>query len=113
MGEEMITDDRLSRALQYLAETDEPCAKARGLLAGLERQEKTVKSIALLETSGQKLTISEREAVAYSSSAYREHTQKIADATTDYETMRNRRLTAEMIVEVWRSMNANRRRGNV
>ena len=109
----MINEEKLQKALTYLAETDVPCAKARGLLAGFERQEKTIKAIAFLDSTGTKLTMAEREAMAYSSPAYREHTQKIADATTDYEIMRNRRLTAELIVEVWRSMNANRRHGNV
>lgn len=109
----MINEEKLQKALDYLATTDEPCAKARGLLAGLERQEKTVKAIAFLDTAGQKLTVAEREAVAYSHSTYREHTQKIADATADFETMRNKRLTAELIVEVWRSINASRRKGNI
>ena len=109
----MISDEKLQKALTYLAETDEPCAKARGYLAGLERLEKTIKAVEMLEGAGLKLTIAEREARAYSSSAFREHTQKIENATADFETMRNRRLTAELIVEVWRTISANQRRGNI
>lgn len=106
----MISDDKLQKALIYLAETDEPCAKARGLLAGLDRQEKTIKSVAFLDAVGK---VAEREASAYISQAFCEHITKIENATVDYETMRNKRMTAELIVEVWRSENANRRRGNV
>lgn len=106
----MISDDKLQKALIYLAETDESCAKARGLLAGLDRQAKTVKAVEFLNSPG---NVSERNEMAYSSQRYVDHTIKIENATVDYEIMRNKRLTAELIVEVWRSENANRRRGNV
>lgn len=106
----MITVDKLQRAMEYLADTDKPCARARALQDGLNRQEKTIKSVAFLESKG---TVAEREALAYTSTAFIDHTIKIENATIDYETIRNRRLTAELIVEVWRSENANRRQGNI
>ena len=107
----VISDEKLQKALTYLVETDESCARARGLLAGLERQEKTVKALEFLKHPA--LKIAEREALAYASARYREHCEEISNAMADYEIMRNRRLTAELIVEVWRSENANRRKGNV
>ena len=106
----MISPDRLQQALTYLATTDEPCAKAKAYLTGLEEQSKTVFGMAYLQSNG---TVEERKARAYVSEAYKEHIKKIEDATADYETMRNKRLTQELIVEVWRSINANRRHGNV
>lgn len=106
----MISDERLQKSLCYLSETDEPCARSKSLMIGLENQLKTVKSIAFLNTTG---TMAEREAYAYSHETYKTHVVALEKATYDYEAMRNKRLTEEMIVECWRSLNANRRKGNV
>lgn len=107
---EIVSDERVQKALSYLALTDEKCAKAKSLMLGLEHQLKTVKSVVYMQSEG---TVAERDATAYSSQEYREHVQKLEDATYDYELMRNKRLTEELIVECWRSVNANRRRGNM
>lgn len=106
----MISADRLQKALTYLAETDERAAKAKALLTGLEESTKTIKSIEFLKSGG---TNGEREATAFASPAYREHTKKIEDATYDYELMRNKRVTETLLIEVWRSLNASRRQGNI
>lgn len=106
----MISEERLSKALTYLAETDEKCAKAKAYYMGLDEQTKTIKAGEFLKHDG---TVAEREATAYASSAYREHLEKVQNANADYETMRNKRLTEELIVEVWRSLNSQRRKGNL
>jgi hypothetical protein len=106
----LISEDRLTQALKYLAITDEPCAKAKALLTGLEEQSKTVFAIAYLNAAG---TVEERKSRAYVSETYKEHLKKIEDATYDFELMRNKRNTESTIVECWRSMNANRRVGNL
>lgn len=107
----MISNDRLQKALTYLAETDDKCAKAKSLMVGLESQMKTVKAVAFLQADAK--TATEREAIAYASETYQQHIAKLESATYDYETMRNKRLTEELVVECWRSINANRRNGNV
>lgn len=106
----MITEQRLTQALRYLAETDEPAAKARALMEGLSEQRKTVRAIGFLESSG---TRDERESSAYVSSDYRDHVKRYEDAVYEYEAIRNKRMTEALIVEVWRSEQANRRAGNV
>jgi len=106
----MISTDRLQRALTYLAETDEKCAKAKAYLSGLEEQTKTIFGMEYLQVSG---PVEERKAKAYVSKPYQDHLAKIVEATTDYEIMRNKRLTEELIVDVWRSINAARRTGNI
>lgn len=107
----MISADRLQKALEYLATTDGPCAQAKALMVGLQEQLKSVRAIAFIEAQGG--TVTEREARAFASLAYQSHIQKLQDATADYETMRNKRLTEELIVEVFRTLSANQRRGNV
>lgn len=101
-------DVRVERAVNYLAETDEPAAKAHTLYDGLERQTKTIAGLAFKGTTG---TVAEREATAHTSESYQAHLKKIEDAQLDWEIYRNRRNTAEMLIEYWRSLNANRRQG--
>lgn len=107
----MISPDRLQKALTYLAETDEPCARARSLMMGLEKQEKTVLAMQFLGvTSG---TVEERKAKAQATPQYQNWRETYEAAVLDFELYRNKRTTEELIVEVWRSVNANRRHGNV
>ncbi|MEW8119893.1 MAG: hypothetical protein AB2792_22250 [Candidatus Thiodiazotropha sp.] len=106
----MINEDRLQKALVYLAETDEEAAKARAYMIGLEKNEKTIIGIEYLKTQG---TVPERDARARKSEAYEQWKSDYENAVADYELYRNKRHTEELIVEVWRSENANRRRGNV
>ena len=108
----MISDERLQKALTYLAETDELAAKAKALVASLEAKKKTVVALAFSAAAG-KGGIGEREHLAHASQEYLDWTEDYENAVVEYETFRNKRRTEESIVEVWRSMNANRRVGNV
>lgn len=107
----MITDEKLQKALSYLAETDEPCAKAKSYLAGTEKQEKTIIAIAFSDCLLR--SVEERKQAAYRCDAYLAWQKKYQEAVYDFEIMRNKRQTAELIVEVWRTLQANQRRGNI
>lgn len=106
----MITDEKVEKALNYMAETDKEFANAHGLLEGLKRQTKTIEGAIFLTTKG---TIPERMAQVHTDQAYIDHTHKISEANYDYELLKTRRNTAELIIEVWRTESANQRRGNV
>lgn len=106
----MITEQRRDKALKYLAETDEPAAKAKARLMGLEDQKKTILATLFQEASG---TQGERLKVAEAHDDYISHINEIAKACYDYEIYRNKRTTEALIVECWRSENANRRAGNI
>ena len=105
-----ISDDRLQKSLIYLSETDEPAAKARALVKALEQRRKTVKAFAFLSASG---TMAEKEAQAYASPEYEEVTEAIENAVADSELYFNKRSTESLVVEVWRTTQANRRSGNI
>ena len=107
----IINEDRLKKALTYLAETDIPAANAKGLSEGLSEQRKSIKAILMLDSN--KKTAVDREADAYAHENYREHISRMENAIADYETYRNKRKTEELIVEVWRTEQANRRKGNI
>lgn len=105
-----ITQQRAEAALSFLADTDESCAAAKALLEGYTLQSKTIRATAFLDAVG---TVGERTARAEVSAAWTEHCKKIESAMLDYETLRNRRNTACMVTDFWRSVNANRRHGNI
>jgi hypothetical protein len=106
----VISADRLQKSLTYLAETDEPCAKAKSLMIGLERQEKTILAMQYLGFTG---TVEERKAKAQATPQYQNWRETYEQAVFDYELMKNKRSTEEMVIECWRSLNANQRRGNI
>lgn len=107
---DIVTEPEVSRALKYLAETDEPCAKAHAYFNAVEHHLKVIKATEYLSADG---TNGEREQKAIASQNYREHLARIEESHADLMVMVNKRKRAELTVEVWRSVNANKRRGNV
>ncbi len=97
-------------ALMYLVNTDEEAAQAKALYNGLEDSKKSVAAIAFMSVGG---SAAERKEKALSSQAYINHIKKIENALLDYETLRNKRSTAALQIEVWRSVNSNRNKGNI
>jgi len=106
----MIREDQVEAALTYLQSTDESCANAKAMMKGLDDQKKIVHSIEVLKHEG---AIGLREKIAYASQAYIDHLDKCKEAVFDYEIENNRRNTSILLIETWRSMNANQRRGNI
>jgi len=104
----MITEQQVEKAIHYLADTDEPCARAKALVKALEHGFKTVAASEFVSFDGPQ---GERQQRAYASQAYKDHTSKYEEAITDYEIMANKRKRAELTIDVWRSINANRRQG--
>ncbi len=107
----MISNERLTKALTYLAETDEECARRLGYYEGLKDQKNTIYSECYADQEGD--TVKDREMGAYRDERYKYHISAIGEARVEYETVRLKRKTEEIIVEAWRSMNANRRVGNI
>ena len=54
----MISEDRLEKAMIYLAHTDEEAAKAKALCKKLEKMERIIRGEAFLRAAG---TVAERE----------------------------------------------------
>lgn len=106
----MISEIRLDKSLSYLATTDEKAATAKAYMIGLEHQEKTILGVQFLSETG---TVAEREAKARASEAYKEWREKYEKAVLDYETVRTKRNTETLMVEVWRTLQANQRKGNI
>ena len=103
----MISEERLEKAMIYLAHTDEEAAKAKALCKKLEKIERIIRGEAFLRANG---TVAEREAKAVTSEQYKEHVAYAENCWVDAELLDNKRHTEEVIVDIWRTMSANLRR---
>ena len=103
----IVSDDTVSKALAYLAEDPHPLALARYELTKCENHTKEIYSIGFLQSSG--TSAAAREADAISDGAYGDAKEMEAEAVKEMERHRARVKAAEMIIEVWRSENANAR----
>jgi len=107
----MITQEDAEKSLDYLKKTDVDAAKARSLLNYLDDTKKTV--LADQYTQLSEGSAADRLKAAEGSAEYILHLGKIRDAALDYELLRNRRKSAELQIEMWRSINSNMKKGNV
>jgi hypothetical protein len=105
----VIDEKRLEKALTYLATTDEPCAALR---ADMERSEFRAKAIrAAVVKLAEGSSAAAREAVADASQEVADAWEAHFRAMHAYHAMANKRSTEAIVVDTWRSMNANRRQG--
>lgn len=104
----MIDESQTEKALNYLASTDESCAKAKGLVKGLEYRLKVTKAIHFLTASG---TVAEKEAASLTSNSYLAMVNQYQDAVIEFETLAAKRERAVLTIDVWRTEQANRRKG--
>ena len=106
----MISQDRLQKALTYLAETDEKCAVSG---VNVERQ-KYMQELIIDRyriTKNKEGTVGYIEALARQDVEYKLATEAMFMSLTDYKKMSAKRKTEELIVDVFRTEAANRRIG--
>ena len=106
----MINYNDAETALNYMVNTDEDFARAKTLQDALYEQKKTIQALEFLKASG---SAAERTQKALASEVYQDHLKKIENAQLDFETLRNKRTSNSSIIEMWRSVNSNQRKGNV
>lgn len=106
----MISEDRLQKALTFLAETDEEFAESKVHMLRLDYALELARKRMFLLAEGNN---EERKAKAEAS----DHVQTVQgtylDSVGAYEKRKAKRATEELIVEVWRTLSANRRQGNI
>jgi hypothetical protein len=102
-----VSDNNVSDALTYLAADPHPFAVARFNVTVAENKAKA-KFAELFLLSGEK-TNDAKKADAESHPEYTDAKQLEADAILELERHRARTRAAEMLLEVWRSENANAR----
>lgn len=97
--------------MNRLAESDEPAAASAAEAEYLERHLKIVFASELLKCS--EGTVAEREAKARNSEAYKAAHEQLKEVKAESLLYKNQRSTDTMRFEYWRSVNANRRQGNM
>ena len=103
---------KVSECLDYLVETDDEYGRLKGELKGLEHRLKATKGVAFIEAKGQGNN-EERKAVVESCGDVMTMVEILENKYIEMETIAAKRKTCELIIEVWRSQNANKRVGNI
>jgi hypothetical protein len=106
----VITEDRLTRALTYLSQTDDECAELKANVARTEYLAKLRESSGFLTAAG---NIEERKANAKQDSTVQTYWEEHFKAVAAYEAVRAKRELEALIVDVWRTTSANRRQGSM
>ena len=105
-----LTETDAHNALMFLVQTDEEAARAKSYYQALDDAKKTIEACEFMKASG---SAGERKQIALSSDEYLLHLSKVENALLDWETLRNKRSTAALQIEMWRSINSNMKKGNI
>ena len=106
----MINYNDAAVALDYLLQTDEEAARTKVVYEALYEQRKTIRAVQFLDAKG---SAAERTEKALASKEYQEHLSLLKDAQIEFEIIRNKRFTKQSIIEMWRSVNSNQKKGNI
>lgn len=102
-----IDEERVGKAMRYLAETDLTYAEAKGALESAEILRKRVRARVFLTAEG---TVADRQARAECDHDSEAADGEYVEAIKRFEELRARRQRAELVVDVWRSLEATRRK---
>ena len=102
----IVNQERVELALDYLNLDPHPLALARKDVTDAENRARQSFARAFLSAEG---SVESRKATAELSSEYRQAKAEESDAMLDLEKHRARIKGAEMLLEVWRTENANAR----
>lgn len=97
----------MEAAMEFLAETDLPFAEAKTQVLRSEILAKRVRSRVFIAEDG---SIELRKAKAEAHAQVIEVDEGLIEATLRYEELKAKRQRAEILIEVWRSVNASQRK---
>lgn len=101
------TEDRVEKCLHYLADTDEHFANVKASVGALEHAIKIAEAHGFLLSDGPQ---EQRRAAARSAPEYKNAIDSWENAKADYHLLEAKRNRAITEIEVWRSLNASRRK---
>jgi|TARA_R110000787_G_scaffold272801_1_gene380335 hypothetical protein len=107
MNKQFITDEDISKAVNFLRDTAEESAKFKAERVYLDEFRKSLKALIMKEFLHLPVSAQERE--AYASTRYIDHLKALKIAIERDEKQRFLRVSAEAKIEAWRSMSANYR----
>ena len=108
----MITEKRLEESLKFLSETDEDNAKANAQVKYLDRLLKRKKALHITGNTNDK-SISAKEQTYYASNIYKDAVQELFEAEVTANTLENKRDKEGLIIDLFRTLEASRRKNNI
>ena len=108
----MITEKRLEESLKFLSETDEENAKANANVKYLDRLLKRKKALHITGNTVDK-SISAKEHAYYGSDTYEKAIQELFEAEVKASTLENKRDKEGLIIDLFRTLEASRRKNNI
>ena len=106
----MISQDRLEKALTFISTTDE---KAAELKTDVERAAYKIKAMKAQIIAHEDGAMELRKAIAEKHERVAEATGAWLEYFKQYHALDNKRKTEILVIDVWRSLNASRRQGNI
>ena len=100
----IVSEKNVSDALAYLADDPHPLALARKYITDAENKSKRAYATAFISAQG---SVEARKSEAETDEHYIEAKDAEAEAILDLERHKARTKAAEMLIEVWRTENAN------
>ena len=108
----MITEKRLEESLKYLADTDEDSASGNANVKYLDRLLKRKKALHITGNKEDK-SISAKEQTYYASDIYKAAVEELFDAEVKSNTLDNKRDKEALIIDLFRTLEASRRKNNI
>jgi hypothetical protein len=102
----IVSEKNVSTALTYMAEDPHPVALARKDLTDAENEYESIRAKVYLEQSG---TVAEREAATLLDRRVSVAKEAVAEAAFGVDRHRARLRAAEMLIDIFRTENANAR----
>ena len=102
----IVSEKNVSDALTYLADDPHPIARARHALTNRTNDAKRIFAEAFLSAEG---SVDARKAIAETTPDYQAAKSLEAESELELERHRARIKAAEMLLEIWRTENANMR----
>ena len=103
--------DDVEKAVEYLASTDETQAKITASQESMKDAEKHTKGKYVIEHGN--LPVSKAEHAYYASPEFVEIMKLKKEGHEHLKELTNKRQTAVLRIEIWRTLEASRRKGNV
>ena len=100
-----ISEEDVEKAVDWLRDNADSCAKARATRIYLEEYRKSLK--ALLMSNYPDMSVAAQEREAYAHQDYQSHLKLMQQAIYEDERMKFFRASAEVKIEAWRTQQAN------
>lgn len=106
-----ITDEEAQKCVDYLVKSAKDYALWKSRMVYLDKNRKTVRAVAILRATGK--TISENTIRGEASEEYKDCLIEYREAVEEFTLIDAYRKAAETKIDLWRSINASLRRGNI